>query len=178
MGCEMYIGSEILWNSTVTNRMKVCVCVCMYIYKCMYSWTQVYKHLSRIHLNSVFHISFGSMYALGHCPFGRPVCDDAITSWLMSWDVASIYPHNFPPSWCHLFVRCTSPSCSNAPPQHDAATPVFHIWDGVLWLASLRLFTPNIRMVIMAKQFYFCFIRPNDISPKGTIFFLMCSCKP
>ena len=25
-------------------------------------------------------------------------------------------------------------------------------------------------MVIMAKQFYFCFIRPEDISPKSTIF--------
>ena len=23
----------------------------------------------------------------------------------MSWDVASIYPHNFPPSWCHLFCE-------------------------------------------------------------------------
>uniref|UniRef100_A0A8C7H0J8 Uncharacterized protein n=1 Tax=Oncorhynchus kisutch TaxID=8019 RepID=A0A8C7H0J8_ONCKI len=30
----------------------------------------------------------------------------------------------------------------------------------------------------MAKQFYFCFIRPEDISPKGTIFVPMCSCKP
>jgi hypothetical protein len=25
-------------------------------------------------------------------------------------------------------------------------------------------------MVIRAKQFYFCFIRPEDISPKSTIF--------
>ena len=23
----------------------------------------------------------------------------------MSWDVASIYPHNFPASWCHLFCE-------------------------------------------------------------------------
>uniref|UniRef100_A0A8K9WMF0 Uncharacterized protein n=1 Tax=Oncorhynchus mykiss TaxID=8022 RepID=A0A8K9WMF0_ONCMY len=37
-------------------------------------------------------------------------------------------------------------------------------------LASLPLFHPNIMMVIMAKQFYFCFIRPEDISPKCTIF--------
>ena len=49
---------------------------------------------------------------------------------------------------------------SKAPPQHDAATPVHHCWDGILRLASLRLFPPNITMVIMAKQFYFCFIRP------------------
>ncbi|KAK6324312.1 hypothetical protein J4Q44_G00066510 [Coregonus suidteri] len=57
------------------------------------------------------------------------------------------------------FVKCTSPSCSKAPPQHDAATPVLHGWDGVLRLASYPLFPPNITMVIMAKQFYFCFIR-------------------
>ena len=55
------------------------------------------------------------------------------------------------------FVKCTSPSCSKAPPQHDAATPVLHVWDGVLRLA-------NITMVIMTKQFYFCFIRQEDIS--------------
>ena len=60
-------------------------------------------------------------------------------------------------------MKCTSPSCSNA--QHDAATLVLHGWDGVLRLASLHLFPPNIMMVIMAKQFYFCFIRPEDISP-------------
>ena len=46
------------------------------------------------------------------------------------------------------FVKCTSPSCSKAPPQHDAATPVLHGWDGV-WLES-PLFRPNITMVIMA----------------------------
>ena len=40
---------------------------------------------------------------------------------------------------------------------HDAATPVLHCYDGVLGLASLPLFPPNITMVIMAKQFYFCF---------------------
>ncbi|XP_051568699.1 syntaxin-16-like isoform X1 [Myxocyprinus asiaticus] len=59
--------------------------------------------------------------------------------------------------------QCTSPSCSKAPPQHDAATPMLHGWDGVLRLASLTLFPPNITMVIIAKQFNF---RPEDISPK------------
>jgi hypothetical protein len=39
-------------------------------------------------------------------------------------------------------------------------------WDGVLQLASIPLFPPNITMVIMDKQFYFCFIRPEDISQK------------
>uniref|UniRef100_A0A8C8CP74 Pyrroline-5-carboxylate reductase catalytic N-terminal domain-containing protein n=1 Tax=Oncorhynchus tshawytscha TaxID=74940 RepID=A0A8C8CP74_ONCTS len=41
------------------------------------------------------------------------------------------------------------------PPQHDAATPMLHCLDCVLRLAS---------------QLYFCFIRPEDISPKSTIF--------
>uniref|UniRef100_A0A8C7SPM4 Phospholipase n=1 Tax=Oncorhynchus mykiss TaxID=8022 RepID=A0A8C7SPM4_ONCMY len=73
---------------------------------------------------------------------------------------------HFLPHYAIYFVKCTSPSCSKAPPQHDAATPVLHGWDGVLRLASLPLFTPNIMLVIMAKQFYFCFIRPEDISTK------------
>ena len=34
------------------------------------------------------------------------------------------------------FVKCTSPSCSKAPPQHDAATPMLHGWDGVLGLCK------------------------------------------
>ena len=67
-------------------------------------------------------------------------------------------------------MKCTSLSCSKAPPKHDAATPVLHGWDGVLQLASLPLFPPNRTVVIMAKQFYFCFIKPEDISPKSTIF--------
>jgi hypothetical protein len=47
--------------------------------------------------------------------------------------------------------------------------PVLHGWDGVLRLASLPPFPPNITMVIMAKKLYFCFIRPEDISLKSTI---------
>ena len=101
-----------------------------------------------------------------------------LMSWLMSWDVASVYPHNFPPHDAINCVKCTSPSCSKAPPQHDAATPVLHGWDGVLRLASLHLFPPKITMVIMAKQFHFCFIRPEDISPKSMICVPMYSCKP
>jgi hypothetical protein len=46
-----------------------------------------------------------------------------------------------------------------------------------LQLASLPLFPPNITMVIMAKQFYFCFISPDDISPKSKIFVPMYSCQ-
>ena len=29
------------------------------------------------------------------------------------------------------FVKCTSPSCSKAPPKHDAANSVLHGWDGI-----------------------------------------------
>ena len=54
-------------------------------------------------------------------------------------DVASIYPHNFASHDAIYFVKFTSPSCSKAPPQHDAATPMLHRWDGVLRLASLSL---------------------------------------
>ena len=44
--------------------------------------------------------------------------------------------------------------------------PVLHGWDDFLRLASLPLFPPNITMVIMAKQFHFCFIKPEGNSPK------------
>ena len=64
------------------------------------------------------------------------------------------------------FVKCTSPSCSKATPQHDATTPVLHGCEGDLQLASLPLFTTNSTMVITAKQFYFCFIRPEKTSSK------------
>ena len=86
-------------------------------------------------------------------------------------------PTIFLPHDAIYFVKCTSPSCSKAPPQHDAATPALRGWDVVLQLASRPHFPPNITMVIMAKQFYFCFIRQEDISPKSTIFVPMCSCK-
>ncbi|KAL1006223.1 hypothetical protein UPYG_G00069460 [Umbra pygmaea] len=54
-----------------------------------------------------------------------------------------------------VIKTCPSSSCSKAPPQHDAATPVLHSLDGVLQLASFPLFPPNITMVIMAKQLNF-----------------------
>ena len=41
------------------------------------------------------------------------------------------YPHHFRSSWCHLFCEVHHCSCSKAPPQHDAAPPVLHGWDGV-----------------------------------------------
>ena len=46
------------------------------------------------------------------------------------------YIHIFHPHDAIYFVKCTSPSCSKAPLQHDAASPMLHGWDGVLRLAS------------------------------------------
>jgi hypothetical protein len=54
-------------------------------------------------------------------------------------------------------VKCTRLSCSKVPPQHDAATPVLHGWDGFLRLASFPLFPPNITMVLMDKTVPFLF---------------------
>ena len=65
----------------------------------------------------------------------------------------------FLPDDAIYFVKCSSPSCSKAAAQHDAATPVLHTWDGVLWLASLPLVPDNITMVIIAKQ---CFFLSSD----------------
>ena len=62
----------------------------------------------------------------------------------------------FRPHDAIYFVKCTSPSCSKATPQYDAATPVLPGW-------SLWSLWPN---------------RPKDIPPKSTIFVPMCSCKP
>ena len=92
----------------------------------------------------------------------------------MSCDVASIYPHHFPTSWCHLFFEVHRSLPQQSTPTTWCCHPVLHGWEGVLRLASLPLFPPNITMVIMAKQFYFCYIRPEDISPKSTIFVPMC----
>ena len=87
-----------------------------------------------------------------------------MTEMLLQYIHIIFFPHD-----AIYFVKCTSPSCSKAPPQHDAATPVLPGWDGVLRLASLPFFPPNITMVIMAKQLYFCFIRPEDIRPEYDI---------
>ena len=79
-----------------------------------------------------------AIYSWGHCPFGRPICDKALTFWLMSWDIAIHII--FQPQDAIYFVMCTSPSCSKAPPQHDAASHVLHGWDGVLRLQASPFF--------------------------------------
>ena len=75
----------------------------------------------------------------------------------------------FLPHDATYFVKCTSHSCSKAPSQHYAATPVLDGWDGILRLASLPLYPPNTTLVFMAimaiyvetrghfsKKFYLC----------------------
>ena len=47
--------------------------------------------------------------------------------WLTKYFFAPLYIHIIVlPDDAIDFVMCTSPSCSKAPPQHDAATPVLH----------------------------------------------------
>ena len=48
------------------------------------------------------------------------------------------------------FMKCTSPSCSKAPPQHDAAISMLHGWDSSA--CKPPPFPPNITMVIMANS--------------------------
>ena len=56
-----------------------------------------------------------TLLSLSHFATTLEVCLQSLSIWkthlrpsfniLMSWDVASIYPHNIPPSWCHLFCE-------------------------------------------------------------------------
>ena len=112
-----------------------------------------------------------TLLSLSHFATSLEVCLGSLSIWKTHlwpsfnfltdvWDVATIYPHTFPPHDAIYFVKCTSPSCSKAPPQHDAASRLG-------WCSSACKpppVLPNITMVIMAKQFYFCFIRSEDIS--------------
>lgn len=69
-----------------------------------------------------------------------------------------------------------------APQQLDAATFMLHGWDCVLQLTSFPhlFFPPNIKMVIMARYFHFCFLTPVDISTKGKSLSpcLLANCSP
>jgi hypothetical protein len=73
------------------------------------------------------------------------------------------------------FVKCTSPSCNKAPPQHDAATPVLHGWDGVLqtWRWSLW---PNGSIFVSSDQRTFLqkvqSLSPSAVANRGLSFLL------
>ena len=122
-------------------------------------------HSNTLTLLSLSHFATTLEVSLGSLSIWKTYLRPSLTSWLMSWDVASIYPHNCPASWCHLFCEVhQSLLQQSTSTQHDAANPVLNGWDSVLRLSILPPFPPNITMVIMAKQFYFCFIRPEDIS--------------
>ena len=157
------------------------------------NWVRFVGRLARTHFFSSAHnFSMGlrsglcdghsntlTLLSLSHFATTLDVCLVSLSIWK-----THLRPSfNFLPDWClemllqyiHIisfphdaiyYVKSTSPSCSNAPPQHDAATPVLHGWDGFLRLASFPLFPPNMTMFIMAKQFCFYLIRPEDISTK------------
>ena len=112
-----------------------------------------------------------------HCPFGRPICHQALNSWLTSWDVASIYPHNFTFSLCHLFCEVHQSLLQ----QSTTTTWCFHPRTSRLGGCSLACkpppFSSKHNNGHYGKQLYFSFIRPEDISPKSTIFVPTCSCK-
>uniref|UniRef100_A0A4W5NB86 Synaptotagmin-like protein 1 n=1 Tax=Hucho hucho TaxID=62062 RepID=A0A4W5NB86_9TELE len=76
----------------------------------------------------------------------------------------------FPPHDAIYFVKCTSPSCSKAPPQHDAATPVLHGWDGVLRLASIPLFSSKHNDGHYGQTVLFLFHQTRGHFSKSTIF--------
>ena len=109
------------------------------------NWARFVGLLARTHL-----FSSADKYSIvlrpGHCD-GH---SNTLTLLSLRDFATTFLPHD-----AIYFVKCTSPSCSLAPPQLDAASPVLHGWDGVLQLASIPLFPPNITMVIMAKPFYF-----------------------
>ena len=65
------------------------------------------------------------------------------------------------------FVKCTSPSCSKdmmLPPPCFTVGMVGMVFFGL----QASPFSLQTIIIIMAKQFYFCFIRPENISPKST----------
>ncbi len=47
-------------------------------------------------------------------------------------------------------------------PQHYTDNSIFHCGNGVLWVEHLSLLIPNIGNISMAKELYFCLIRPKD----------------
>ena len=54
----------------------------------------------------------------------------------------------------HLFCEVPQSLLQQSTPTTICCHPRASLWGGVLWLASLPLFPPNITMVIIAKQFY------------------------
>ena len=101
-----------------------------------------------------------------------------LTSWLMSWDVASIYPHHFPSSWCHLFCEVHQSLLQQSTPTTWCCHPRASRLE---WCSSACKPTPFCSKHNdghYGQTVLFCFIRPEDISPKSMILVLICRCKP
>ncbi len=67
----------------------------------------------------------------------------------------------------HLSLDCNQSSCPcswKTPPQHDAATTMFHCWDCIGQVMSSVWFSPHIPLRIKAKKFYLGLIRPENPS--------------
>lgn len=62
-----------------------------------------------------------------------------------------------------ILLSVQVPACDKPPPQHDAASTVLHSWDGVVRLARFLLFAPDVRMVVVVKQFSLSLIRTPEI---------------
>lgn len=72
------------------------------------------------------------------------------------------------------FLNFPSSTNSKTAPKYIAATPRLQSWNGVSNLTSKHLDLSNVTMVIMAKQPYFSFTRPQDTPHKMKVFVPMC----
>ena len=77
----------------------------------------------------------------GHCPFGRPINTQAFTLWLISWNVASVYPQYFHSSWCYagLWSASVHPVAKQA---HIMMLPPTCIPAGIIFSDAWRVLTP------------------------------------
>ena len=102
--------------------------------------------------------------AWGHCPFGRPICDQALTSWLMSWNC-----FNISTSLCFLMMPSILLSASSLSgyvdiglvllwieillypfPPASSQGPLLLFWD---WFA---LFSPKYIHLLKTECVSFC----------------------
>lgn len=90
---------------------------------------------------------------VGYCLLVRIICDQAFNFW-------NLFTKIFHPPNSIYFVKCYC----QAAQQHNSAAPEFHDW----------CLPPNLTTVIIAKQFHFSIIRPEDVVLK--ISAPVCSC--
>ncbi|MEQ2284644.1 hypothetical protein AMECASPLE_023662 [Ameca splendens] len=86
-----------------------------------------------------------------------PICAQTLTSWLISRDLASTFPHN-----AKYIVKITSPSFSETSQQHDAAS------SHLVWCSQayrLPRFPLNVTRIITAKHVHYSF----DVTQGGSV---------